>query len=50
MSFKDMFTDIKFSNTKETSLSLMHEQKNVDQSLTLSLKPMEIYAFRTELQ
>ena len=50
MSFKDMFTDIKFSNTKETSLSLMHEQKNVDQSSTLSLKPMEIYAFRTELQ
>ncbi|XP_076081829.1 alpha-mannosidase 2x-like [Mytilus galloprovincialis] len=50
ISFLRLFKELTFKNTKETSLSLNYDQRDVKNGETMSLKPMEIYAYRTELQ
>ncbi|XP_076439232.1 alpha-mannosidase 2x-like [Babylonia areolata] len=47
--FSEMFTDLKATQTEETTLTLMHKVKAVDPSRQYAIPPMEIKTFKTTL-
>ncbi|KAJ8313401.1 hypothetical protein KUTeg_009029 [Tegillarca granosa] len=47
---QDLFKDVKIQTVTETSLSLLHDNEELEPSASLKLNPMEIYTYRVKIQ